>query len=143
MRAFAHCDTHQQCLSCGFQAVKSSIAHPRPLPGGGFAQYEFTYHVHDFVYIKRKQAHSVYRIGQIIKLKAMKVPIELTVRLFGRYDDVVRREKAEDEHSLLPSDDVSPSQSGVMFADRPRSVGFSKQTRCKLYTMKICKANAT
>ena len=109
MRAFAHCDAHQQCLSCGFQAMKSSIAHPRPLPGGGFAQHEFTYHVHDFVYIKRKQAHSVYKIGQIIKLRAMKVPIEMTVRIFGRYDDVVRSVKAEDTYRLLASDDVGHS----------------------------------
>jgi len=112
MRAFAHCETHQQCLSCGFQAMKSSIAHPRPLPGGGFAQHEFSYHLYDFVYIKRKEAHSVYKIGQIIKLKAMKVPIEVTVRLFGRYDDVVRRVKVEGKHSILPSDDVGPSLNG-------------------------------
>ncbi|KAF8447830.1 hypothetical protein L210DRAFT_978503 [Boletus edulis BED1] len=105
MRALAHCDTHQECLSCGFQAMNSSIAEPRPLPGGGYAQHEFTYHLHDFVYIKRKQTHSVYKIGQIIKLKAMKVPIEVSVRLFGRYDDVVRRVKAEVKHRLLPSDD--------------------------------------
>ncbi|KAF8559697.1 S-adenosyl-L-methionine-dependent methyltransferase [Imleria badia] len=105
MRAFAHCDAHQQCLSCGFQEMKSSTAHPRPLPGGGFAQHEYMYHVNDFVYVKRKQAHSVYKIGQIIKLKAMKVPIEMTVRIFGRYDDVVRRVRAEDKHRLLASDD--------------------------------------
>lgn len=92
--------------------MKSSIAHPRPLPGGGFAQHEFSYHLHDFVYIKRKEAHSVYKIGQIIKLKAMKVPIEVTVRLFGRYDDVVRRVKVEGKHSTLASDDVSPSLDG-------------------------------
>lgn len=106
MRAFAHCDTHQQCLSCGLQAMKSSIAHPRPLPGGGFAQHDFSYHLRDFVYIKRKQAHTVYKIGQIIKIKAVKVPIEVTVRLFGRYHDVMRRVKLEDKHRLLSSDDV-------------------------------------
>lgn len=89
--------------------MKSSLAHPRPLPGGGFAQHQFSYHLHDFVYIKRKQTHSVYRIGQIIKLKAMRVPIEVTVQLFGRYDDIVRKVKLEDKHRLLPSDDVSPS----------------------------------
>ena len=86
--------------------MKSSIAHPRPIPGGGFSQYDFSYHLHDFVYIKRKQTHTVYNIGQIIKLKAMKVPIEVTVRVFGRYDDVVRIVKLEDKHCLLPSDDV-------------------------------------
>lgn len=89
--------------------MKTSIAHPRPLPGCGFAQHEFSYHPYDFVYIKRKQPHSVYKIGQIIKLKAMKVPIEVTVQLFGRCDDVVRKMKSEDKHRLLPSDDVSPS----------------------------------
>ncbi|KAG9318606.1 hypothetical protein JVU11DRAFT_699 [Chiua virens] len=103
--AFAHCDAHQQCLSCGFQAMKSSITHPRPLPGGGFAQHEFSYHLHDFVYVKRKQAHSVYRIGRITKLKAMNVPVEVTIQIFGRYDDAVRREREEDKHRLLPFDD--------------------------------------
>lgn len=106
MRAFAHCDIHQQCLSCGFQAMKMNIAHPRPLPGGGFAQFEFSYHLYDFVYVKHKHPHSVYKIGQIVKLKAMKAPIEVTVQLFGRYDDVVRRVRLEDKHRLLPSDDV-------------------------------------
>lgn len=109
MRAFAHCDAHQQCLSCGFQAMKTSIVHPRPLPGGGFAQHEFSYHLHDFVYIKRKQPHSIYKIGQVVKIKAMKTPIEVTVRVFGRYDDVVRRMKSEDRYCVLSSDDVSPS----------------------------------
>ena len=124
--------------------MKSGIAHPRPLPGGGFAQHEFSYHLHDFVYIKRKEAHSVYKIGQIIKLKAMKVPVEMTVRLFGRYDDVARRVKMEDQHKLLRSDDVSPPPwTAFMLADHPRSVDFSKQTRWRLCTMKICRANAT
>lgn len=144
MRAFAHCDSHQQCLSCGFQAMQSSIAHPRPLPGGGFAQRDFTYHLHDFVYIKSKKAHSVYRIGQIIKLRAMKVPIEITVQLFGRYDGVVRRVKAEEKHRLIPSDDVSASPwITVMLADLSCSAGYSKQMRLRLCMMNICKANVT
>lgn len=125
MRAFAHCDTHQQCLSCGFRAMKTSVARPRPLPGGGFVQYEFSYHLHDFVYIKRKQPHSVYKIGQIIKLKAMKVPIEVTVQLFGRHDDMVRRVKLEDKHRLFPSDDVGYSPwTAAILTDHPCSVGF-------------------
>ncbi|KIJ10522.1 cytosine-5--methyltransferase [Paxillus involutus ATCC 200175] len=105
MRALAHCEPHQQCLSCGLQVMQSSAAHARPLPGGGFAQYEFSYHVHDFVYIKRKEPHTVYKIGQIVKVKGMRVPIEVTVQLFGRYDDVVRRMRKKDEHKLLRFDD--------------------------------------
>ncbi|KAF9227783.1 S-adenosyl-L-methionine-dependent methyltransferase [Gyrodon lividus] len=105
MRALAHCDSHQQCLSCGLQEMQSSTSHARPLPGGGFAQHEFSYHVHDFVYIKRKEPHSVYQIGQIVKVKGMRVPIEVTVQLFGRYDDVVRRVRKKDDHRLLRFDD--------------------------------------
>ncbi|KAF9246401.1 hypothetical protein BU15DRAFT_70495 [Melanogaster broomeanus] len=104
-RALAHCDSHQQCLSCGLQAMRSSLSHARPLPSGGFAQYEFSYHVHDFVYFKRKQPHSVYKIGQIVKVKGMRVPIEVTVQLFGRYDDVVRRMRERDEKKVLCLDD--------------------------------------
>ncbi|KAL4067750.1 hypothetical protein V8B97DRAFT_1915370 [Scleroderma yunnanense] len=102
--ALAHCDEHEQCLSCGFQAMQQSISHPRSLPDGGFAQHEFSYHPQDFVYIKNREPHSVYTIGQILKIKAKKVLIEVTVQLFGHYDDVVRQVHDNGEKSIAFDD---------------------------------------
>ncbi|KAH7889609.1 S-adenosyl-L-methionine-dependent methyltransferase [Phlebopus sp. FC_14] len=103
--ALAHCNDHQQCLSCGIKAMQEAVTHPRPLPGGGFTQYNFSYHPHDFVYIKCKQPHSVYKIGQILKVKSMKNPIEVMVQLFGRYDDVVRSIQKKHNKKPLHFDD--------------------------------------
>jgi len=71
--------------------MQLSITRARALPDGGFVQHEFSYHLQDFVYIKNHEPHSVYIIGQILNIDTMTVEIEVTVQLFGHYDDVVRR----------------------------------------------------
>ena len=107
--ALAHCDDHEQCLSCGLQAMKESICHPRVLPDGGFVQHEFSYHPQDFVYVKKKVPNSVYDIGQILDIDTTTEEIEVTVQLFGRYDDVVRHARHNGEEKLISFDDVCPS----------------------------------
>lgn len=85
--------------------MQQSITYARVLPDGGFVQHEFSYHPQDFVYIKNREPHSVYIIGQILDIDTTTVKIEVTVQLFGRYDDVVRRIH-NDGGELTSFDDV-------------------------------------
>lgn len=90
--------------------MQEDIAHPRPLPGGGFAQHQYSYHSRDFVYVKKREPHSVYKIGQILKVKAMESPIAVTIQLFGRYDDVVRRALGKNSERQACCDNVCVNQ---------------------------------
>lgn len=81
------CPEDEPCFSCGLKLQKEANAQPRPLPGGGLSQHGVNYHINDFVYLKRGALGSgLYQIAQIKKVRAMQVPPEVVVRLFGRYD---------------------------------------------------------
>ncbi|EGO21115.1 hypothetical protein SERLADRAFT_417509 [Serpula lacrymans var. lacrymans S7.9] len=106
-RALAHCTEGEPCFSCGLRNSREAEASPSPLPGCGFTHYSVKYHVHDFVYIKSCSPNILeYDIGQIVKVKAMERPPTITVRLYGRYDDIVRRVRGKrDKFQVLGSDD--------------------------------------
>ncbi|KAH7909914.1 S-adenosyl-L-methionine-dependent methyltransferase [Hygrophoropsis aurantiaca] len=93
-RALSFCKEHKHCLSCGLQAMHECETTARVFPGG-YKRHNVKYHVHDFVYIISDTPNSRYEIGQITNLRGMN-PIEVTVTLFGRYDDVVRAVQANE-----------------------------------------------
>lgn len=105
--SMAACPEHEMCFSCGLKFHKEAKALFRPLPGGGFSQHGVNYHVHDFVYIKPKARDGLYIIAQITKVKAMSEFPQVSVRVFGRYDDVdeaVRKKRSSS--CYLSSDEV-------------------------------------
>ncbi|KAH7923467.1 S-adenosyl-L-methionine-dependent methyltransferase [Leucogyrophana mollusca] len=104
--ALSFCPNHRPCFSCGLQKMCEEDSISRPLPGGGYSRYNVKYHVHDFVYVKSGEPSSRYEIAQILKIRAMAKPIELTIRMFGRYDDVVRQVRSRsDELQALECDE--------------------------------------
>ena len=88
----AHCEGGMRCLSCGLEKVKQIRAAFRLIPPRGFFQQGQKYHTDDYVYISpSKGSSTLYKIGRITKVKAMNDPPQAHVRLYGRYDDLVRK----------------------------------------------------
>jgi DNA (cytosine-5)-methyltransferase 1 len=100
------------CLSCGLKQAKDRRADFGPIPPRGFTQRGHKYHIDDFVYvIPSKGSSIVYKIGRITKIKAMDKatddPPQVHIRLYGRFDDVVRRMRKEGPlFSPLQTDEV-------------------------------------
>jgi DNA (cytosine-5)-methyltransferase 1 len=107
-QALANCEGGMQCLSCGLQKAKETRAEFRLIPPRGFFQRCQKYHPDDYVYILPSDSSStLYKIGRITKVKAMDSPPQAYVRLYGRYDDVVRdMRKKGPLSSSLHSDEV-------------------------------------
>lgn len=108
--ALSYCDNGKQCLACGLSEAKRLRTECTPLPARGFFNRGFRYHIHDFVYlIPSSNSGQVYDIGQITNIQAMHNPRTISVRLFGRFDDVVRLMRKEAEwNSALETDEVCP-----------------------------------
>jgi DNA (cytosine-5)-methyltransferase 1 len=88
----AHCEGGMRCLSCGLEKAKQIRAAFRLIPPRGFFQQGQKYHTDDYVYISpSKGSSTLYKIGRITKVKAMNDPPQAHVRLYGRYDDLVRK----------------------------------------------------
>ena len=63
----------------------------RPLPGGGFTQFDEKYHVGDFIYIKANRRDGRHEIAQIVKVNPVESPARIMVSFLDRYDDFVRK----------------------------------------------------
>jgi DNA (cytosine-5)-methyltransferase 1 len=95
----AHCETDRPCYPCGQRLANEGLAIPRPLPGRGFTQWGNKYHLHDFVYLRPAKRNDLYVVAQIVKVKAMVVPVRLKLALCSRsqgrkgtgYSDNVRK----------------------------------------------------
>ncbi|KAG0701495.1 hypothetical protein DFH29DRAFT_1000139 [Suillus ampliporus] len=86
------CDDHKQCLACGYKERASNFTHSRALRNG-FSHNDVNYHEGDFAYISTGH-NSIYQIGQIEKFIIKKGKCtEVITRLFGRYDDIVRKRR--------------------------------------------------
>jgi DNA (cytosine-5)-methyltransferase 1 len=97
--ALAHCEGSMPCLSCGLEKAKQIRADFRLIPPRGFFQRDQKYHTDDYVYILPSNGSKVlYKIGRITKVKAMDKPPQVYVRLYGRFDDVVRRMRKKGPH---------------------------------------------
>ncbi|KAG1724751.1 S-adenosyl-L-methionine-dependent methyltransferase [Suillus paluster] len=84
------CDDHKQCLACGHKERASNFTDSRALRNG-FSHNDVNYHVGDFAYISTGH-NSIYQIGQIEKFDIKRGKcVEVITRLFGRYDDIVRK----------------------------------------------------
>jgi DNA (cytosine-5)-methyltransferase 1 len=110
--ALTYCEGGMPCLSCGLKEAKDRRAEFGPIPPRGFAQRGHKYHIDDYVYIIPSQrSNLLYRIGRITKVKAMDKamgnPPQVYVRLYGRFDDVVRKMRKEGPlFSPLRTDEV-------------------------------------
>lgn len=109
--ALSQCEDGKTCLSCGLKRKEASQLEFRPLPHRGFFQRGIKYHIDEFVYIvpSKNSASMLYEIGQITKVRAMESPPQVTVRIFGRYDMVIREMRRRGQLFVpLASDEVFP-----------------------------------
>lgn len=107
--ALSHCEDWKPCLSCGLEQAENFRIEFRPLPSRSFFQRGDRYHIDDFVYVIPSTGFNdmLYEIGQITKIKAMESPPKVVVRLFGRFDDVLRKiQKKGKLTALVRSDNV-------------------------------------
>jgi DNA (cytosine-5)-methyltransferase 1 len=100
--ALSHCAEGLECLSCGLKKAKDIQQGFRLIPPRGFFQRGHKYHVDDFVYILPSNGSStLYKIGRITKIKAMDSPPQAYIRLYDRFDKVVR--KMRENNPILSS----------------------------------------
>ncbi|KAF7965632.1 hypothetical protein HWV62_42606 [Athelia sp. TMB] len=115
--AVSICEDGKVCLACALRERKKRLQDISPQPPRAFSVRGVKYHAHDFVYLlpEKDPSSLIYSIGQIVKVNAMAKPPTISVRRFGRYDDVARRQrrKAEwhvpvstDERCLFQTDEV-------------------------------------
>lgn len=90
-RATAQCEEGKICLSCGLKREQSAQLDFRIIPPRGFFQRGEAYHINDFVYILPSGGSLLLKIGQIIRIRAMERPPRVTVRIYGRFDSLVKK----------------------------------------------------
>ncbi|KAI0064526.1 S-adenosyl-L-methionine-dependent methyltransferase [Artomyces pyxidatus] len=91
----SHCKPYKECIPCGVKKAEESNR-KIVLSAGHLIQHGITYHQGDCVYLYHPKDHDApYIVAQILDFEATNSnpdSITITVREFGRYDDVVRRE---------------------------------------------------
>ncbi|KZP21168.1 S-adenosyl-L-methionine-dependent methyltransferase [Athelia psychrophila] len=91
------CENGKNCLACGLREQQNRLQEVSPRPPRTFVVRGVKYHRDDFVYIlppeREDNISGTYIIGQVTEVQAMAKPPTVTVRLFGRVDDVVRRQR--------------------------------------------------
>ncbi|TFY70272.1 hypothetical protein EVG20_g2746 [Dentipellis fragilis] len=109
--ALALCKSHRQCIPCGLRKREHEYAELIAY-SDGFAQYGIEYHRYDFVYLLQEVDPDLpYQFGQILQIKKSgQGYMQIKVQIFGRLDDLVRRERRDnpdlqiwkkDEHCLF------------------------------------------
>ena len=107
--AVSICEDGKVCLACGLRERKKRLQDISPQPHRAFSVRGVKYHAHDFVYLlpEKDSGNLIYTIGQIVKVNAMAKPPTISVRRFGRYDDVARRQRRKAEwHVPFSTDEV-------------------------------------
>lgn len=98
---------YKPCYSCGVQLQEESKAEIRRIPHG-FAQYGFTYHIGDCVYIRPSERDGLLEIAQITDVTGIPDLPVVSVQYFGRYDDLVPPQRLQKKKSAyLVLDEVS------------------------------------
>ena len=105
-RATAQCEEGKICLSCGLKREQSAQLDFRIIPPCGFFQRGEAYHINDFVYILPSGRSLLLEIGQITRIKAMERPPRVTVRIYGRFDSLVKKMGKNQLFTPLASDEV-------------------------------------
>lgn len=104
--ALEHCEWWSNCYSCGRKVIKKQQALWKSIPDGGISRLGIAYHVHDFVYLRPSKAGELqYKIAQIVEIFCnAEDQCELVrVRPYGRYDDLLRSSKGDEQVKM---DDV-------------------------------------
>lgn len=128
IRATAQCEEGIICISCGLKREQSAQLDFRIIPPRGFFQRGEAYHVNDFVYILPSGRSLLLKIGQITRIKAMEKPPRVTVRVYGRFDSLVRKMGKKGRlFTPLASDEVRLlCFTLTVYSSTPISVGYSK-----------------
>ncbi|RDX56375.1 S-adenosyl-L-methionine-dependent methyltransferase [Lentinus brumalis] len=103
-QALAHCDKHRPCFPCGLTVMQEIHTTWTRLAKGGYTYQGIDYHVDDFVYVHTcptsEGSATLLDIAQITQFVDNEHGgLFLRVRLFGRYDKLVKASGA-----LLPRD---------------------------------------
>lgn len=109
--ALKHCKRWRKCVSCGLRMLRAKASHWAMLPDKrGIVQNRVEYHVADFIYLCPPETRQVYQIAQIVEIYSDRHNriLNVKVRLFGRYDDVIRAWSKKP--SVVETDEVSTFQ---------------------------------
>lgn len=99
--ALTICENGKNCLACGLREQQNRLQDVPPRPPRTFVVRGVKYHRDDFVYLLPERNDTTlsgtYHICQVTEVQAMAKPPTVTVRLFGRVDDLIRRQRGKAE----------------------------------------------